>query len=206
MGEFTPRPDLDLLVARMIAPELNRIAHEVVLPTAKRLAPGTKTWQSVGDEHVRKTHVEAHGQTVAENARFKLTAYQWDLEHPGAIGAPFKVGDGSGWDGPDAATVPGVYSYFLEPRDQTAGAYVNAVNCRCFIVRNPDGISEHVEVDEAVPTTTHLVARVYVESNEVKDAEYGDLYPFPVSEPAAKGSMFMHRAAVEAANVLRARQ
>lgn len=207
MGKFTPRTDLDLVVARMIAPSVNRIAHEVVADTARKLAPPTKTWATVGDDAVRRTHVEAEGQEVADNVRFKLTAFEWDVQHPGAsYDVPIKRGDGSGWTGPDARTVPGVHTYLLEPRDPTGGAFVQIVNCRCSIVTNPEGVARFVKVDEAVPVGTRVTATVYAEGEIPLQAEHGDLYPFPVSIPVAKGTLFMHRAAVQAANTLRARQ
>lgn len=206
MAKVTLRPDLDEVIARMITPKINEIAHEVA-PQAQALAPGTKTWMSVGDDRVRDPHVRAHGQTVPENARFKLTAFEWDLQHPGAsVDAPIKRGDGSGWSGPGARTVPGVHSYLLEPRDPTGGHFVQIVNCRCSVVRNPGGIKDLIHVEEAVPKGTLVQALIVAEGEGVMEAEHGDVYPFPVATPVMKGSLFMHRAAIMAANAIRARQ
>ncbi|MGL5816653.1 MAG: hypothetical protein ACRCYR_03750 [Phycicoccus sp.] len=206
-GKFTPRPRLDEAVARMIAPKITEAARDVVAPLARSLAPPSKTWVNSGDDRVREPHVTASGQTVAGNVRFKLTAFEWDIQHPGAAhGAGGATGDGSGWSGPRGRTVPGMHSYLLEPRDPTGGAFVQVVHCRCQAVMDPEGVSRTVGVRDAVAAGTKVTAYVYAEGELAMQAEHGDIYPFPVSEPVADGTRFMHRAASLAANTLRARQ
>lgn len=196
---FTARKDLGAVVARMVTDELTRIA-ESVADDARRNAPPTKTWVSVRDGHVRDPHVKADGQEVPENARFKLNAYEWDVQHPGAHGGTIRRGDGTGWDGPQARTVPGVYSYLNEPRDQTSGTFVQIVNCRCRIQVDQDGIARMVRVVPAVARGSRAVAYVVAEGDGVVVAEKGDVYPGPVTDPIAHGSYFMRRAAMAARN------
>ena len=205
MARVTLRPDLNQVIARMIAPQINEAAHETA-QVAKELAPPTKRWFNQGDDGVRTQHVHAEGQEVPDNIRFKLPAYEWDVKHPGVTDSVVRVGDGSGWTGPQAKTVPGVHSYLLEPRDHTGGAYIAIVNCRCGVVKDPQGIAQYVTVKDAVPTGTNVKALVVADGPGVTEAEHGDVYPFPVTIPVAKGTLFMHRAAVVAANTIRARQ
>ena len=98
-----------------------------------------------------------------------------------------------------------VYNLETGPGWYVANGIV-AHNCRCAVVIDPRGIANRVHVEEAVPKGTSVVAKVVAEGDGVKEAEHGDVYPFPVSEPVAKGTLFMHRAAVLAANTIRARQ
>lgn len=207
MAKFTAVPGLNELVAEMIAPELTNIA-EFVADKARSYAPPTKKWRNVGDSRVRPSHVHAGGQEVPDNLRFELTAFEWDVKHPGAsrVGGRDQTGDGSGWDGPAARTVPGVKSFLKFPRDHTGGHLVQILNCRCGVVMDPDGVAKLVKVEAAVARGTKVTATVVAEGSHVHGAEYGDVYPSPVLEPVAKGTFFMHRAAVAAENELRARR
>ncbi|MFD0351757.1 hypothetical protein ACFQ0M_48040 [Kitasatospora aburaviensis] len=82
MAEFTPVPGLENLVAAMVAPEVGRIGDKIATQ-AKRLAPPTKQWVTVGDDRVRHTHVQTEGQTVPNNLRFKVPSMDWDRRHRG---------------------------------------------------------------------------------------------------------------------------
>ncbi|MER5737359.1 hypothetical protein ABT117_16995 [Streptomyces sp. NPDC002262] len=72
-AKFTPARGLEEQLARMLAPDVRRIAQQVEVE-AKRLAPPVKKWVTTGDDKVRPTHVEANGQAVPDNLRFKLTS------------------------------------------------------------------------------------------------------------------------------------
>ncbi|MFC8066089.1 hypothetical protein [Streptomyces sp. NPDC057293] len=49
MAKFTPTPGLEEQLAQMLAPDVRRIAQKVEVE-AKRLAPPTKRWVTVGDD------------------------------------------------------------------------------------------------------------------------------------------------------------
>lgn len=206
MGKVKLRPDLNEVVARMVLPSVNETA-EFVADKARAFAPPTKTWRSQRDAKVREPHVHADGQVVPDNLRFQLTAYQWDLQHPGAVPVERARGDGSGWDGPTGQTVPGSNSWLTRPRDHTSGHLIQTLHCRCYLEVDPRGVAKMVTVKRAtVPKGTKVVAKVVAEGAGVMGAEYGEIYPFPVTEPVADGTMFMHRAADAARNELRARR
>ena len=195
-AKFTPITGLDEEVAvRIVAEAVGTIAREVQ-EEAKRRAPPTKEWVSMGDNAVRKQHRRVNSQVRPDNLRFQLTAYLWDLQHPHAIGAPVKRGTGGGWDGPDADMVEGAFSYLLAPRDQTAGAYVAIVNCRCVLLMHPDGISKLIKRTRTRVLGTKVQAVVYAQGEFMIEAEYGDVYPGDLFSP---GTWFMTGAAIAVA-------
>ncbi|WP_367041393.1 tyrosine-type recombinase/integrase [Streptomyces sp. Je 1-332] len=106
MAKFTPNPALEALLARMIAPNVQRIAHQVEVE-AKRLAPPTKRWVTMADDKVRHTHIQAQGQVVPGNLRFRINSMDWHRKHRGV--------------GPN--------TYMLKPRDQPSRAVANLKNC-----------------------------------------------------------------------------
>jgi hypothetical protein len=72
VSRFEPAPGLDAVVASRIArPNVERL-NEDVRDVARRLAPDVRTWLTVRDERVRRTHEKTDGQTIPDNLRFKL--------------------------------------------------------------------------------------------------------------------------------------
>ncbi|MER5222848.1 hypothetical protein [Streptomyces flaveus] len=169
MAKFTPAQGLEEQLARMLAPAVHRIAMRVEIE-AKRLAPPTKRWVTMGDDRVRPTHVHAQGQEVPGNLRFKINSMEWDIEHRGV----------------------GAHTYMLEPRDQTSRAVANIRNCRCATHRDPDGIARHINTGQPVVAGKKVTVTVSVQAPKVVEAEVGTVYP---GNLAADGAHFMSRAA-----------
>ncbi|MFJ4880065.1 hypothetical protein ACIP93_33325 [Streptomyces sp. NPDC088745] len=169
MAKFTPAQGLEEQLARMLAPDVRRIAHQVEIE-AKRLAPPTKRWVTVGDDRVRPTHIAANGQEVPGNLRFKLNSMRWDIEHRGV----------------------GAHTYMLEPLDRTSRAIANLKNCRCSAHREPDGIARHINTGQPVVAGKKVTVTVSVQAPMVVEAEVGTVYP---GNLRAEGTYFMSRAA-----------
>ncbi|MEU9781508.1 hypothetical protein AB0H92_11125 [Streptomyces phaeochromogenes] len=169
MAKFTPARGLEDQLARMIAPDVRRIAVRVEVE-AKRLAPPTKRWVTVGDDRVRPTHVEAHGQTVPGNLRFELNSMDWDMRHRSV----------------------GPHTYMLEPKDRTSQAIANLKNCRCTTHKDPDGIARHIRTGQPVVSGKKVTVTVSVQADKVIEAEVGTVYP---GNLRAEGTFFMSRAA-----------
>lgn len=169
MAKFTPMPGLEEQLARMLAPAVQRIAHQVEIE-AKRLAPPTKRWVTMGDDRVRPTHVEAQGQVVPGNLRFELNSMRWDIEHRGV----------------------GAHTYMLEPGDRTSRAIANLKNCRCTTHKDPDGIARHINAGQPVVAGKKVTVTVSVQAPKVVEAEVGTVYP---GNLVADGAHFMSRAA-----------
>lgn len=169
MAKFTPAPGLEEQLARMLAPAVQRIAHQVEVE-AKRLAPPVKRWVTMGDDHVRPTHVLAQGQDVPGNLRFELNSMRWDMEHRGV----------------------GPHTYMTEPRDRSSRAIANLKNCRCSTHRDPDGIARHINTGPPVVAGKKVTVTVSVQAPKVVEAEVGTVYP---GNLVAEGTFFMSRAA-----------
>ncbi|MFE6185463.1 hypothetical protein ACFQ6U_13660 [Streptomyces sp. NPDC056465] len=169
MAKFKPAPGLEEKLALMLAPAVQRIARQVEIE-AKRLAPPTKTWVTVGDDKVRPTHVNAQGQVVPGNLRFELDSMQWDIEHRGV----------------------GAHTYMLQPGDRSSRAIANLKNCRCSMHRDPDGIARHINTGQPVVTGKKVTVTVSVQAPKVVEAEVGTVYPGGL---VAEGTFFMSRAA-----------
>ncbi|MDV6291269.1 hypothetical protein R2F25_38305 [Streptomyces sp. UP1A-1] len=169
MAKFTPAPGLEEQLAQMLAPAVHRIAQKVEIE-AKRLAPPTKRWVTVGDDKVRPTHVEAQGQEVPGNLRFTLNSMQWDMRHRGV----------------------GPHTYMTEPRDHSSRAIANLKNCRCSMHRDPDGIARHINTGQPVVAGKKVTVTVSVQAPGVVEAEVGTVYP---GNLVAEGAFFMARAA-----------
>ncbi|MFD3514909.1 hypothetical protein [Streptomyces sp. NPDC058657] len=168
MPKFTPNPALESLLAQMIAPHVQRIAHQVEVE-ARRLAPPTKRWVTVADDQVRPTHVQAHGQVVPGNLRFTLNSMDWDRKHRGV----------------------GANTYMLQPRDQSSRAVANLRNCRCTTAVDPDGIARNISTGQPVITGKKITVTVTARAPMVVEAEVGTVYP---GQLAANGTHFMARA------------
>lgn len=175
-NNFTPVPNLNGIVARMVAPEVWRIAKRVEIE-AKKLAPGVKRWVSMSDALVRDTHREAHGQELPENLRFEVRAQPWDIEHLGR----------------------GPIEYLLRPRDTSTGLPADAVqhvHCRCLTDLSPAAIASKIITGPA--QVYGDLVRVVVSCSAVKvvEAEYGEDYPDGSTAP---GTYFMTNAAARVA-------
>ncbi|MET7573411.1 hypothetical protein ABZT04_33675 [Streptomyces sp. NPDC005492] len=168
-AKFTPNQGLEEALARMIAPAVQRIAHQVEIE-AKRLAPPTKRWVTVGDDKVRPTHVAAQGQEVPGNLRFSINSMEWDIKHRGV----------------------GAQTYMLEPRDESSRAVANLKNCRCTTHSDPEGIARHINTGQPVVAGKKVTVTVSVQAPKVVEAEVGTVYP---GNLRADGTHFMSRAA-----------
>lgn len=188
-AEFHARDDLEELVARMIVPEVQKIV-DAVEREAKRQAPATKKWVTRADPIVRKTHRAVHGDELPENLRFKLTAYQWDIQHPGSVSSKTAHNKG-GHSYRDAPTSPGAFSFMDAPRDHAPGHLVQVIHCRCILELDENGVAKMVHATRAKAIGKSVTATVYAEGEYVVPAEYGDVYPGNV--PPAKGTFFMHK-------------
>ncbi|MEU5748238.1 hypothetical protein ABZ804_22200 [Streptomyces sp. NPDC047726] len=169
MAKFKPAPGLEEKLALMLAPAVQRIARQVEIE-AKRLAPPTKTWVTVGDDKVRPTHVNAQGQGVPGNLRFELDSMQWDIEHRGV----------------------GPHTYMMQPGDRSSRAIANLKNCRCSMHRDPEGIARHINTGQPVVTGKKVTVTVSVQAPKVVEAEVGTVYP---GNLVAEGTFFMSRGA-----------
>lgn len=188
-GKFEPRDDLEHIIARMIVPEVQAII-DAAEGEIKATAPRTKTWKSSNDAFVREAHRLMDGVTIPENTKFKVPAYQWDVEHPGAV--PVERGRrGSHKPYRDAKLAPGHFAYMDEPRDLTAGAYVNTVHCRCRVEYNEGGLGGSVTATKAVAVGPTVHAQIVAEADGILEAEYGDVYP---GNRVAEGTGWVRRA------------
>ncbi|MGW3626260.1 hypothetical protein [Streptomyces sp. NPDC000880] len=169
MAKFTPAPGLEEALAKMVAPHVQRIAHQVVLE-ARRLAPPTKQWVTMGDHRVRPTHVSAQGQTVPGNLRFSINSMDWDRQHRGL----------------------GEKTYMAAPRDHTSRAVANLKNCRCTAHKDPQGIARHINAGQPVIAGKRVTVTVTAEAPMVVEAEVGTVYP---GNLVADGAHFMSRGA-----------
>ncbi|HEY1177010.1 MAG TPA: hypothetical protein VGF17_12705 [Phytomonospora sp.] len=173
---FTPVPNLNAIVARMVAPEVRQIALRVELE-AKKLAPGVKRWVSMSDNLVRDTHREAHGQEVPDNLRFEVRGQPWDIEH---------------------GLSPGI-DYLLHPKDTSTGLPLDSVqhvHCRCITALSPGAIASKVHTGPAEVYGDYVRVVVSCVAVKVIEAEYGDTYPGGITAP---GTHFMGRAAARVA-------
>lgn len=177
MGDFEAVPDLENIVAHMVAPEVRKVALKVAVQ-ARRLAPPGKRWVSMSDNAVRDTHREAH--TLAElpaNLRFAVRGQPWDIAH---------------------GLSPGV-DYLLEPKDTSTNLPLDSVqhvHCRCVTALNPTALSSRIKTGRAVVTASMVTVAVTCTHAHVMGAEYGDVYPGNIVSP---GTHFMSRAAARVA-------
>lgn len=168
MAKFTPNPALESLLAQMIAPHVQRIAHQVEVE-AKRLAPPTKRWVTMADSRVRPTHIQAQGQVVPDNLRFTINSMDWDRRHRGV----------------------GANTYMLQPRDASSRAVANLKNCRCTTAVDPEGIARNISTGQPVITGKKVTVTVTARGPMVVEAEVGTVYPGSL---VADGTHFMARA------------
>ncbi|WP_370419010.1 hypothetical protein AB8O64_11185 [Streptomyces sp. QH1-20] len=173
MAKFTPNPALETLLARMIAPHVQRIAYQVEVE-AKRLAPPTKRWVTMADDKVRPTHMQAQGQVVPGNLRFTINSMDWDRKHRGV----------------------GSSIYMRQPRDQSSRAVANLKNCRCGTAIDPEGIARNISTGPPVITGRKVTVTVTASGPMVVEAEVGTVYP---GSFVAEGTHFMARAAAAVA-------
>lgn len=193
-AEFHPVDNLDQLIAQMIEDNVATFVRDTEAE-AKRQAPPTKTWRTARDAHVRRTHRGMDGEELPSNLRFKVQAYQWDIEHPGAM--PVERNTSGGHQARDAPIAPGQFSYMIEPRDHSVGHLVQIVSCRCRIVLDPQGVAKMVGSTGVTRVGTKVSGTVYAEGEHVIEAEYGDVYPGGF---VAEGTFFMRKTVVAMGN------
>ncbi|MFI1012666.1 phage minor head protein [Streptomyces sp. NPDC020965] len=169
MARFTPNPALETQLARMVAPHIRRVAHQVEIE-ARRLAPPTKRWVTMADDKVRPTHRQAHGQVVPGNLRFAINSMEWDRRHRGV----------------------GPSTYMLQPRDRSSRATANLKNCRCVTAIDPDGLARNITTGQPVISGRTVTVTVTARGPMVVEAEVGTVYP---GNLIAAGAHFMARAA-----------
>ncbi|MFK0290739.1 hypothetical protein ACIQU6_09705 [Streptomyces sp. NPDC090442] len=169
MATFTLNPALETLLARMVTPDIQRIARQVEAE-AKRLAPPTKRWVTVADDNVRPTHMQVQGQLVPDNLRFTINSMDWDRKHRGI--------------GPN--------TYMRQPRDESSRAVANLKNCRCTTAIDPHGIARNINTSQPNLTGKQVTVTVTAHGPMVVEAEVGTVYP---GNLAAEGAHFMARAA-----------
>ncbi|MEU6460337.1 hypothetical protein [Streptomyces sp. NPDC046976] len=168
-AKFTPVRGLEEALARLIAPHVQRIAQQVEIE-AKRLAPPTKQWVTVGDGRVRPTHAAAQGQEVPGNLRFSINSMDWDIKHRGV----------------------GPQTYMLQPRDESSRAVANLKNCRCTTHNDPEGIARNINTGQPIVAGKKVTVTVSAAGPMVVEAEVGTVYP---GNLRADGAHFMSRAA-----------
>ncbi|MEW1700107.1 hypothetical protein ACIQCR_17115 [Streptomyces sp. NPDC093249] len=166
--KFTAAPALETLLAQMITPHVQHIAHQVETQAAE-FAPPTKRWVTVADHKVRPSHAQAQGQVVPGNLRFTLNSMQWDREHRGV----------------------GRHTYMRRPRDASSRAVANVKNCRCTMTIDPDGIARNIRTGPPVISGKRVTVTVTVRAPLVVEAEVGTVYP---GNLVAEGTHFMARA------------
>lgn len=91
--------------------------------------------------------------------------------------------------------VPGHSTWMLYPRDQTPHAFVAAVNCRCMVTIDPDGVSKMIRTERTVVAGTKVTTTVAAVGKWVVEAEQGTVYPSMVGDLVSLGTHFMGRAA-----------
>ncbi|MFF0481969.1 hypothetical protein [Streptomyces sp. NPDC004435] len=173
MAKFTVNPALEAMLARMVAPHVQRIAFQVEIE-AKRLAPATKRWITMADDQVRPTHAKMQGQLVPANLRFSVPSMDWDRQHRGV----------------------GRATYMKSPRDQTSRAVANLKNCRCTVSLDPEGIARNITTGQPVISGKKVTVTVTARTPMVVEAEVGTVYPDGLT---AEGTHFMARAAAAVA-------
>jgi hypothetical protein len=144
---FTAAPRLDSVVARMIAPEVDRIAEQVASAAAKN-APLVKGWRTQGDALVRPWHRSANRQKAPANLRFII-------DHSPRKNIP---------------KMPG--SELLRfPRDPQA-YYLQTKDCRCYLEWNHE-LAESIAADRAVAAGTRVSGKVSTTYPRAAESEFG---------------------------------
>lgn len=146
------RRDLNAVVARMAVPAVDRLAGAVA-DEARRRAPAAKIWLSRDDGRVRPSHVEAHGQTIPANLRFKLPKQRYVR--------------GTG----QHVLAPG-FDLARRPRDPNLPADQRA-NCRCLNITMAGLIGRRVVTSPALATPTRARAEVSVRFNRIVESHFG---------------------------------
>lgn len=177
MATFEAAPGLNETVAQMVAPHVHRIAKRVE-QEARRLAPPTKKWVTMGDALVRDTHrVAGQLPAIPENLRFPVPGQPWDVEH---------------------GLSPGV-DWMLKPKDTSSGLPPDAVqnvHCRCTEALDPAGIASKIHTSPIQVYGTEVKVTVSCTAYKIVECEFGDTTPTGIFMP---GTHFMERAAARVA-------
>jgi hypothetical protein len=154
------RKDLNAVVARMVRDKVDRLANDVARE-ARRRAPAAHVWLNVDDGRVRPAHVDADGQAIPGNLRFKLKKQVYIR------------GAGRGHKGPGHYKLAqNAYDLAREPRDESLPDDQLA-NCRCAMVEVPDMIAKKITVERAVVQGTRARGVVQVKFNRIVESHTG---------------------------------
>lgn len=152
--------DLDATVARLARPAVNRLAAAVAREAQTR-APAVHIWLTAADDRVRPSHVDADGQTIPANLRFKLKRQV------------YRKGGGRGSEvSGQLVLASSGFDLAREPRDEDLPPD-QRVSCRCAFVTVPGMIAKQVRMSPAVMEGLRVRAQVYVRFNRIIESEHG---------------------------------
>lgn len=143
MATFKAKPGLDAEVAQRFAVPAVRKAQSMLHDTARVNAPPVKVWVTMRDERVRRSHVDADGQEIPENLRFRL-----------------RKAAGAGVDLARAPRDP------LLPVD-------NRIQCRCDAPVLPQPLKDSIKADEVLIEGPRVTGKVYTDYPRAAESEYG---------------------------------
>lgn len=150
VSRFVPAPDLDVRVAAMIRPRIDRL-NEDVRDAARRRAPEVKVWMTMRDERVRRSHILTDGQAIPENLRFKVP----------------KVATGN-----DINDVRAGFDLARQPRDP-ALPIGNRIRCRCEAVYLMGVLAASIHSLPSVLQGTRVVAETETRFHRAAESENG---------------------------------
>lgn len=152
--------DLDFRATGLVRSAVNKLAATVAREAQLR-APAARVWLTAADERVRPSHVDADGQTIPVNLRFKLRKQV------------YVKGGGRG------SKVPGHmelarsgFDLAREPRDEDLPPDQRK-QCRCADVTLPGVIAKKIRTSAAVVEGTRARAQVWVRFNRIIESEHG---------------------------------
>lgn len=147
-GRFTPARGLNELVARMVAPAVERIGKDVA-KTAAEYAPEVKTWRTQSDILVRPWHRSADRQAVPGNLRFLLehSPRTYRQYHP-----------------------PG-HELLRFPRDPEA-YYLQTRDCRCYLTWG-NALAESIGRERVVVAGSRVSVDVATTFPRAVESEFG---------------------------------
>jgi len=159
VGRVELRRDLEAVVARLIRDRVGDITEQVA-EQARRRAPDARVWVSRDDERVRPAHVDANGQMIPANLRFRLREQIYIR------------GGGRGSDISGHTVLGPRYLLARVPRDESLPPD-QKINCRCEAVTVPGVIARRIRVSGPAVEGGRVTGRVSVEFQRIVESEYG---------------------------------
>ncbi len=144
MGGFEPAAGLEYEIARKFGVPAIRRALEMLEDAAQTKAPETRAWITMRDGKVRQSHMDADGQTIPANLRFRL-------DHP---------------------NLPGTVELARHPRDPTISA-ANAANCRCHDATIPHLLRDSIHKTDVQQIGTRVQGSVETRFPRAAESEFG---------------------------------